>query len=185
MRHKHSIRVGWIALGIGLLLWIAGPPAGEAQPMNESQVEAAYLYNFVKFVSWPAGTFANATDPIRLCILSDEPFQLQLNQIVKGKTIAGHPVLVVPVQNGEQARSCQELFIRSSQKRDTMQILESLHGTSVLTIGEVKGFVEQGGIISFILQGEHVHFQVNQKAANQAGLRLSSQLLSVAQAVTE
>jgi hypothetical protein len=143
------------------------------------------LYSFAKFVNWPAGTFANAQDPIRLCVLSDRPFLSQLSQIVKGKTVAGHPVLVVLVENGLQARGCQELFISSADKRNTPQLLKSLKNTSVLTIGEAKNFVGDGGIIGFVLQNDHVHFQVNQKAATQAGLRLSSQLLSVAQIVIE
>ena len=185
MMHKHSICVGWIALGIGLLLWNVDRPAGGAQPISETQVEASYLYNFAKFVSWPAGTFANPEDPIRLCVLSDKPFLSQLSQVVKGKTVVGHPVLVVLVDNGLQARRCQELFISVADKRDTPQLLESLRSTSVLTIGEAKNFVGEGGIIGFVLQNDHVYFQVNQKAATQAGLRLSSQLLSVAQVVIE
>lgn len=184
MKRPHSVRLCWIALGVGLLVACFGPPA-EAQPFSDTQVKAAYMYGLAKFVSWPAGSFATARDPIRLCVLSDEPFQSQLDQIVKGKIIAGHPLLVVPVQNGEQARGCQELFISSADSHDTLQILESLRGTSVLTIGETKGFLEEGGIINFILQGNHVHFQVNQKAAIRSGLRMSSQLLSVAQIVIE
>ncbi len=184
MTHKHSIRVSWIVLGIGLLVpWLG--PQSDAQSLSDYQVKAAYMYSFAKFISWPEGTFATARDPIRLCILNDEPFQSQLGQIVKGKSIDGHPVLVIPVQNREQARGCNELFISSADSRNTSQILESLQGTSVLTIGEAKDFVQEGGILSFVLQGDHVRFQVNRKAANQAGLRMSSQLLSVAQAVIE
>jgi hypothetical protein len=185
MTYRTSIRAVWIALGLGLLLSIVRPQLGDAQSISESQVEAAYLYNFAKFVNWPAGTFATAQDPIRLCVLSDELFQSQLNQIAKGKNIAGRPVLVIPVQNGLQARGCQELFISLADPDNLPQILESLHGSSVLTIGKVKDFVDEGGIIGFVMQGDHVHFQVNQKAASQAGLRLSSQLLSVAQVVIE
>jgi hypothetical protein len=183
--HRHFIRANWIALGIGLLLPIVGPPPAAAQAISETQVKAAYLYNFAKFVNWPDGTFATAQDSIRLCVLRDESFQGQLDQIVKGKNIAGHPVLVIGIQSGQQARRCHELFIGSAQDQDTGQILESLKVAGVLTIGEGRGFMEAGGIIGFIMQGNHVRFQVNQKAANQARLRLSSQLLSVAQAVIE
>ncbi len=183
--HRHSILANLIFLGIGILLPIVSPPPAVAQAITETQVKAAYLYNFAKFVNWPDGTFATVQDPIRLCVLRDESFRGQLDQIVKGKNIAGHPVLVIGIQNGQQARSCHELFIGSAQDQDSGQILESLKVAGVLTIGEGRGFVQEGGIISFIMQGNHVRFQVNQKAANQARFRLSSQLLSVAQAVIE
>lgn len=183
MNERNTICGCWIALCIGLLVPWYGPHAAKAQAISEYQVKAAYLYSFAKFVEWPLGTFANAADPIRLCILNDRTFGAQLIQIVGNKQIAGHPVLVTVVQDGKQSRSCQELFIGSSQSRDTVQIIDDLRGTGVLTVGETDDFVERGGIIAFIMQGGHVQFQVNQKAATQVGLRMSSQLLSVARHV--
>jgi hypothetical protein len=183
MKQRHKIGVCWIALCIGLLPPLCGPQSAHAQQISEYQVKAAYLYSFTKFVEWPAGTFANTADPIRMCILNDRSFVAQLIQIVGSKQIAGHPVLVILVQDGRQSRGCQELFISSSQSQETLQIMDSLRGTSVLTVGETNDFVAQGGIINFIVQDNHVQFQVNQKAASQAGLRMSSQLLSVAKRV--
>ena len=183
MKRRPKIRVYWIALGIGLLAPLCRSAFADAQAVSEYQVKAAYLYSFSKFVEWPAGTFTNASDPIRLCILNDKSFQAQLNQIVGNRQIAGHPVVVTLVLGGKESRGCQELFVGSSQSQETLQIIDSLRGTSVLTVGETDDFVEKGGIINFVMQGDHVQFQVNQKAATQAGLRMSSQLLSVARRV--
>jgi len=181
----HKNRARWIAVGIGLLAPLCRSALADAQVIGEYQVKAAYLFSFTKFVEWPAGTFTNPTDPIRLCIMGDKSFQAQLNQIVGKKQIAGHPVLVTLVQDKKDSRGCQELFVGSSRSQETLQIIDSLRGSSVLTVGETKNFVEQGGIINFIVHGDHVQFQVNQKAAAEAGLRLSSQLLSVARLVIE
>ena len=185
MKGHHSIRAIWTALYIGLLLPLFCPRFASPQAMSDLQVKAAYLYSFAKFVKWPVGTFPDASDPIRLCILNDAPFQAQLNLLVKDKNIDGHPILVIPIHAGEQSRSCHELFIGASESQNTSEIIESLHGTSVLTVGETNGFVEEGGIINFVLEDEHVHFQVNQKMANEAGLRMSSQLLSLAKLVVK
>ena len=176
-------RARWIALGIGLAAPLCRSAFADAQAISEYQVKAAYLFSFTKFVEWPAGTFTNPADPIRLCIMGDKSFQTQLNQIVGNRQVAGHPVLVTLVQDGKESRGCQELFVGSSRSQETLQIIDSLRGSSVLTVGETNDFVEQGGIINFIVQGDHVQFQVNQKAAMLAGLRMSSQLLSVARRV--
>ena len=166
------------------LLIVALPQTGAIGVVaGEYEVKAAFLYNFAQFVEWPAGTFASATDPIRLCILNDRPFQAQLTQIAGNKQIAGHPVLVILVQDIKQSRGCHELFVGSSQSQENVQIIDSLRGTSVLTVGETNDFLEHGGIINFIVLGDHVQFQVNQKAATQARLHMSSQLLSVAKHV--
>jgi hypothetical protein len=161
----------------GVLL---GTRPADAQQMSETQVKAAYLFSFAKFVKWPPEILPAPSDPIRLCILNDLSFQTQLDLIARNKSIDGHPVLVILVQNVEQSRRCQELFISSAAKQNPLPIIESLRGTTVVTVGETDGFVEEGGIINFILQDDRVHFQVNQRAASQAGIRMSSQLLSLA-----
>jgi hypothetical protein len=183
MKQTRKIRFRWLALGIGLLLPLCDVRSVATQTVSEEQVKAAYLYSFTKFVEWPAGTFTNAADPIRLCVLNDKSFVAQLNQIVGHRQIGGHPVLVVLVQDGKQSRNCHELFVSASQGQDTLEIMDSLRGASVLTVGETEEFVEKGGIINFVVQGSHVQFQVNQKAATQARLRMSSQLLGVARNV--
>lgn len=185
MRASCRGRLEWLPAAIAMLQCFLAPPLLDAQTASEYQVKAAYLYNFTKFVEWPARNFANSTAPIQLCILNDTSFGSELNQIVKGKVVAGHPVSVVPVQTPEQSRSCHILFINASQNVQARHIIEVLRHTSVLTVGESKGFVEDGGIINFVLQGDRVQFQVNHKAAKQAGLGISSRLLAVAKVVLE
>jgi hypothetical protein len=185
MTVEHPSRLWFIPLGLAVSLLFLGQQQSSAQLVSEYQVKAAYLYNFAKFAEWPASAFTSADDPIRLCVLNDPPFHSELIQIVKDKTIAGRAVLAVPVQNGQKARGCHILFIDSSQTGEATHLLEALHGSNVLTVGETESFVDQGGIISFVTQDGQVHFQVNHKAATQSGIRLSSRLLSVAKRVIE
>jgi hypothetical protein len=181
MAEKHSLRWCHTLLSSVLALSLLEPQLVRAQGISEYQVKAAYLYNFAKFVDWPDDSFASPTAPIRLCVLNDRSFQTQLEQIVIGKNIIGHPVLAIPVETGEESRDCQVLFISSS--RQPRHIFDSLQGASVLTVGETTGFLDEGGMINFIIEGNQVHFQVNQKAATKARLRMSSRLLSLAKVV--
>jgi hypothetical protein len=185
MEQSCRVRVWWLALSIALLSCFIGQPLSNAQTASEYQVKAAYLYNFAKFVEWPARGFTSSSAPIQLCVLKDPSFGSELNQIVKGKVVAGHPVTVVPVQTPEQSRSCHILFINASQNVQARHVIEVLRDASVLTVGESKGFVEDGGIINFVLQDDRVQFQVNHKAAKQAGLGISSRLLAIAKAVLQ
>jgi hypothetical protein len=183
MVENQSFRTRWMHLSIALLLPLFWQAPVTAQAVSDYQVKAAYLYNFAKFVDWPADSFTSPRAPIRLCVLNDRAFQSQLEQIVSGKNITGRPVMAISVQTGEESRDCQVLYINSSQP--PRHIFDLLQGTSVLTVGETSGFLEQGGIINFVFQGDQVHFQVNHRAATQAGLHMSSRLLSVAKAVIE
>jgi hypothetical protein len=152
---------------------------------SEARVEAAYIYNFAKFVEWPASKFADSSSPMRFCVLNDFSFEADLSQVVNGKSIAGRPVEVVHVRDAAESLSCHILFVNSTQQSQTRRLTEVLRRAGVLTVGETDSFVEEGGIINFFLENDQVQFRINRKAAQQAGLYVSSRLLSVAKRVLD
>ncbi len=179
---RRNRRSGWRMFLIALVL--CSPPAGaQAQSATEYQVKAAYLFNFAKFIEWPASSFPDASAPLRICVLGQDPFGQQLRGITNEKTVNGRKLEVNQVTDLRQARSCHILFIASSEKASMKQILEGLGGASVLTVGDSKGFADLGGMINFVLENDRVQFEVNRKAAEQVGLKISSKLLSVAKFV--
>jgi hypothetical protein len=172
-------------------LWLVGTVilivSARAQPQSagEYQIKAAFLYNFAKFVEWPSGDFADATEPFRICVLGRDPFGQELRDITSEKTVNGHKLQIVPVADVQLARTCHILFIASSERAQLKKVLATLQGSSALTVGDSKGFVELGGMINFVLENERVRFEVNHRAAEQAGLKISSKLLTLAKSVTE
>ena len=80
---------------------------------------------------------------------------------------------------------CHLLFVNAAQEQQVRHVLEMLRGSNVLTVGETNAFVEEGGIINFFLKDEQVQFGINNKAAREAGLYLSSRLLSLAKRVVQ
>lgn len=178
---RHQDRAGLRRLLTGVVLFslVAGM---QGQIATEYQVKAAFLFNFAKFVEWPPSSFSDASTPLRICVLGRDPFGQELRDLVSAKTVQGRKLEVDPVVNLQQARSCHILFIASSEKTSA-RILEGLRGASVLTVGDTKGFAGQGVMINFVLENDRVQFEVNPKAAEQAGLKISSKLLSVAKLV--
>lgn len=146
------------------------------------QVQAAYLYNFGKFVQWPAATRASA-GPFNVCVFGDDPFGPILNATVAGGTVNGKTVAAKRIVSAPDAVDCQILFISPSEDRRLDQILEALNSAAVLTVSDMPRFAERGGMIQFILDENRVRFQVNLAAARNAGLILSSQLLKLAASV--
>lgn len=177
------IRLRWRA-ALAVLIFLCATLAYGQRP-SEYQIKAVFLYNFAKFVDWPTEAFPTSTAPIQLCLLRDNPFGSDLQQVVEGKAIAGHPVTITVVTSERQARSCHILFISATQSKQAKQLLDGLRGASVLTVGETEGFAREGGIINFVLADERVRFEVNHKAAGQARLSISSKLLVVAKLVID
>jgi hypothetical protein len=144
------------------------------------QVEAVFLFYFSQFVDWPPQAFADERSPIVIGVLGDDPFDGSLDQAVAGERVNGRPVVVRRLKSLADATGCHILYISSSEAPQLPQILSTLKGRDVLTVSDLDHFVQSGGMISFVLIDEHVRLRINPKAAQAAGLRLSSKLLSAA-----
>ena len=154
----------------------------EAQaPPSQNEVEAAFLLNFTKFVEWPADAFATSDSPITICIFGEDPFGTVLDQTIEGEVVQKRSVAARRVWDLPRPQSCQVLFF-SWEEQDTRLLLRDL-SPGVLTVGEDSRFLRDGGMIQFVIEGRHVRFDINEKVAAAAKLRLSSQLLKVARSV--
>ena len=156
---------------------------GQEAP-TEYQVKAAYLFNFLKFVEWPGDPLADTHGRWVIGIVGDNPFGDELTQIVSGKTIQGHELLVRRFQPGEDLRACHVLFISASEKKRLPSVLATLSGSSVLTVGDMDHFIESGGMIQFVMEEKRVRFAIDVGTSSQARLKVSSKLLSLARTVT-
>jgi YfiR/HmsC-like len=155
-----------------------------AQPMpTEYQVQAAYLYNFGRFIRWPASVTEAPSDAFNICIFGQDPFGPILNATVAGGTIGGKGVAVKRMSNPQEIVNCRILFIGSSEEGRIRNILEVLDRTPVLTVSDMPQFSRLGGMIQFVKEGNRIRFEVDLPAAQKAGLILSSELLKVAIAV--
>ncbi len=153
------------------------------ETLTEAKVKDAFVYNFAKFVDWPPNSFESPTDPFTICTVGEDPLIGTLDGVVKGKAIDGHPVATKHLDPGTPASGCQILFIGPSENGKLSSIFDSTHGTAALTVGEAPGFSKQGGMIAFVVQENRVRFLINLPAAEKAGLKISSRLLTLAVAV--
>ena len=154
----------------------------EAQaPPSQHEVEAAFLLNFTKFVEWPAEAFATPDSRITICVLGEDPFGAVLDRTVEGEVVQNRSVAVRRVLDVPGAQSCQVLFFGSDEEAG--RLLPRDAGPGVLTVGEDDRFLKDGGMIRFVIEDRHVRFDINEKVAAAAKLKLSSQLLKVARSV--
>jgi len=162
-----------------LFVW---PPTLDAQQSNASEydVKAAYLYNFARFVEWPAASPAATNDSFAICVLGQDPFGAALDAIVSGETIAGKSVLARRITKPRDAINCRILFISSAEESRLADILAALGNAGVLTVSDMPQFTSRGGMIQFVSDNKKIRFEVNLVRARTAELTLSSELLKVA-----
>jgi hypothetical protein len=163
---------------------LSGIFQARAQESKEYQIKAAFLFNFAQFVEWPSAAFADSQTPISIGVLGDDPFGAVLDQTVQGETIHSRKLVVQRSRRLEDLKGCHLLFISKSEKSRVGDILSGLGSSSVLTVSETESFARRGGIINFYLDGNKVRFEINAQAAQQKGIKISSQLLKLGKAVT-
>jgi hypothetical protein len=163
-----------------ILLPVAPRSVAQADSPSEYQLKAAFLFNFAKFIDWPP---SSPGAPFAICILGQDPFGRALDDSLQGKMIGDRQLEVRRLKDKTEARRCRMVFISSSESAHLADILESLRGANVLTVGETNGFAAAGGTIEFTLQDNRVRFAINTDAANRAGLMFSSKLLALAKIV--
>jgi hypothetical protein len=148
------------------------------------KVKAAFLYNFTKFVEWPANAFKDAGDPVTLCILGSDPFGDALDSI-KDKTVGGRKFAVRKSLNPESLKGCHIIFVSESERENLPAILIAVRNQHALTVGDMPGFAESGGVINLFIFENKIRFEINVDAAQRTGLTISSQLLKLARIVKE
>ena len=178
-RSKRTWRLPLCASWLALVAPVCLSPA--EPPRSEYDVKAAFLLNFTKFVEWPPESFADTNSPISICILGKDPFGHTLDDIVQGETVNGRKLAVRRIAQMPASNECQVVYVATND-HETGRGLANL-GAGVLTVGDGESFIRDGGMIAFIVQNRRVRFDIKQSAADNAGLKLSSKLLSVARSV--
>ncbi len=171
-----------------LLLCVFAVPArlGYADTQTEYKVKAAFLYNFTKFIKWPASAFSSAAEPFTLCALAEQPLTGILEEIVKGKTVEDRPLVTRRIASEADTKGCQVLFISGTEAPRGSRLLPASGGAGVLIVSESaagKARSITASMITFVLDANRVRFVIDNRAAEKAGLIISSRLLSLALSV--
>ena len=179
--HHRRRTVAWLSgLLVGPLL-AAALLAQEVPGATEYEVKAQFLERFTRFIAWPEPALAaEGEEPFVLGVVGRDPFGDELRQLA-GRRVAGrHPVEVLRVRQGAEIERCHLLFVSGSESGRLDEVLAATRGRAILTVGDTAGYARRGVIINLFVDGGKVGFEVNERAARESGLELSSRLLKLA-----
>jgi hypothetical protein len=149
----------------------------------EYSVKAAYLAKFGIYVEWPGTAFSTPGSAFSLCVVGDDPFGATLDTAVAGQRIDGRPIQVRRLKTAGRDSACHILYIGNVETARAAQIAESVRGSAVLTVSDARSTGNGVGVINFVLRDNRVRFNIDEDAATQNGLNISSKLLGLALAV--
>ena len=146
----------------------------------ERQVKAAYLYKFAGFVEWPEGSFARPDSPLVIGVMAADALAEQLEQIVAGHAVNGHPLLVKKLRKGEALVNMHMLFLGALDKAALQEVMAVSRDQPLLTVSDSQEVYAMGCIINFVVADERLRFEVALRPAAGARLRISARMLAAA-----
>ena len=170
------------ATWLALLLVLLG--SGPVRAADEYQIKAAFLYNFLKYVTWPTNAFATADSPYVIAVLGKDPFGDRLDDLAR-QTLKGRPLRIVRFDSTSALVPCHLLFVPDLERKKWEQLLKKLGSTAILTVGESERFALSGGMINFYTENNRVRFEINVDAARRAELTVDSAMLNLAKLVRD
>lgn len=177
---------GFALVGLcGLALALAMRTDGWAQEgyvNRELEIQAAYLFNFGKYVTWPEG--ADPSQPFVIGVVGDSPIQGPLSRLAKSKSLNNRPIAVKPIKAASDYQACQILFVPDGQNHELVaEVVRRARATPTLIVGERRTSLEGGGMVNFFPEGNTLRFEIDPKAADRAQLKISSKLLALGKTV--
>lgn len=155
----------------------------EVPKLTESEVKAAYLFNFAKYVEWPDSAFNGTNAPIIIGVLGSDTIGEDLRAVVTGRLVNGRAFELRHATLDAGLAACHILYVPAAERTSLASLAPLLRDHPVLTVSDTEAFIQQGGVIGLVKRGGNIRLQINLDAANAAGLKISSKLLALADQV--
>ncbi|MEO8855916.1 MAG: YfiR family protein [Burkholderiaceae bacterium] len=170
----------WPAL---LLLPRLGRSATDESVTVERRVKAAFLYKFMGYIAWPDNAFAKPGASLVMGVLGDDALADELAEMVAGRSVEGHALVVKRLRDTDSAAGVHLLFVARSETSHLPVLARSSGAQPLLIVSEAEDALEQGSMINFVINAGRVKFDIAPEAAERRGVKLSSRLLTVARHV--
>jgi hypothetical protein len=163
---------------VALVLWCtaatAAGPATAPTRAEEDAVKVAFLFNFAKFVQWPQPS----NGPLLVCVVAEGEFAELVSRLVRGNTVDSRELTARQLKESDDPADCEMLFVSALRQKQSVEMLQRARGP-ILTVGETVQFMRDGGMVRLFVEDNRLRFQINQRAAEATGLKVSSKLLTL------
>ncbi|HUT12899.1 MAG TPA: YfiR family protein [Thermoguttaceae bacterium] len=180
------VRAAAAAVVSGLCLPAAAQALRDSiRPTLEYRVKAAYLYNFLLYVTWPEEALDGSNSPLVIGVLGDDPLGTALDEVARHKRAKGRGIVVRRFESWQEDTRCHILFVPRTVSRATLTaVVQRTRGSPVLLVGETPGLATVGAPVNFYLDVDRtIGFEINVDATAERNLRVDARLLKLARII--
>ena len=181
MKHSLLLLKYIIVFLLLILAMVTIPHPATCARQDEYQVKAAFVLNFAKLTEWPTEG-PGGKDTFTIAILGKMPSDSFVSAL-KSQTIHGNKIIVKHMEAANEVKNARLVFISPSERQRLPGILREFRQLNLLTVSDMNGFCEAGGMIGLVPVQNRVGFEVNLAAVRKTRLSISSQLLKLAKTV--
>lgn len=146
---------------------------------QEYKLKAAFLVNFIRFISWPSEAYQQESGKFHLCIEGGNPFGDELER-AQTQRFNKRSLDVVYDGSKDELKKCQMIFIGVKEQEQARALLSLLQDRPVVTVSDIPGFIDMGGSIEFVVKNGRLMFIINQTGLHQRSINVSASMLSLA-----
>jgi len=169
---------------LALMLAPASALAAALAQADEVAVKADFIPKFARYVQWPADVHPASTQPFQLCVIGHDPFGPLLERAAADELVDGHAIVIRRMETPEGAEGCHMAFVEGPAPDETGRFLFEMRARPVLTITDARAG-PQRGMIHFTNSAGRVRFFIDEAAAAERGISISSRLLALALGVRQ
>ncbi len=152
---------------------------------SEIDLKAVFIGKFTSFITW---TNNSNKDKFVISVIDNNPFDNRLNELYSGKTIQNRPVEIKyfsSTDDFEVLKGSDILFITITNQKKVKEITDFAKANSILTVSDMEGFAERGGIIQIDFVMQKVKLKINNSASKNANIKISASLLNISEVIEE
>lgn len=168
-----------------LMALVVGASGGRvsAQASSPLAVKAAFVFNVLNFVEWPAASLPAGSAPLRVAVLSSKA-QPEFAAALQGKVVRGHPLTVENFDNVERVDSQHVVFITADLLAHVRPLLNRVGGRPGAHDRRATPPADQIETVMAIgVVQAKLAFGVNLDVADAIGLQMNPNLLKLAKQV--
>ncbi len=142
------------------------------------KVQASFIASFMRYIQWPQ---QESLKNFNIGILGNNSLiASELQKIVSGKNIGLATVNVKVVNEAEDLKDCQVLFIPKGRIPKAKKELTSLESSPILTVTEEQNYTPDLAVINFKVVNSKLTFQLNNDIASSKKILVSNKLAQMA-----
>ncbi len=151
----------------------------QAHAVTPTQVQAVFLEKFTRLIEWPE---TEQSLEFTICVLNNTDFANALEHIYQNKKFGKKDVNIIRLGENQKIPQCNLLFI-GKNTRDIVKTLKQISGRAMLTVTDNKEYIDNNVMITMFLVDNRFKYVINNRAAQQADIKISYLLLKSAHEV--